>query len=717
MNLTRALEVALPDIPARTLAERYPRLDPGTTFREHIEGSKTVVRVYVPSCGGMFTFDLGEWEMTRLFDGQRSYEEIAQIYSQQSGKLYDAEAVREYAESLEESEFWYKTPQEKNIKLLQLSREERRKKLKTKSKWADLSDVTFPAFNPDRFVTWVYGKTKFIYTPWFTILTLIGFGIGLGLTITHWREISQDTLAFYSFSNKSWGDVIALYTLGMFVVAVHEFAHAHACKHYGGRVPAMGFALVYLAPAFYTDTTEGFVTGSHYQRLIISLAGVWSELILCAIATPIWWGTPPETLVHDSAHFVMMMTGIMSLVLNWNPLMKLDGYYMLCDIAGIQDLKEDSTAYASAWAKRHIWRLPVEVPYIPKRRRLGFVIYALASGLYSYTVLFVVAKFAGNFVRNFSPEWGFIPEIGVALLVFRSRIRLLVNFMKFFYLDKKDRIIAWFTSKHLLASAVLLALFLAIPFWRESVVGKFQLEPASRAVVRAHIPGVVEKILVKEGQQVTSGTPLAVLRNSHLQADVEEARAKVVLASDQVNAASARYSGYGNALMEQEQRRAQLAQLSDMKAALELSAPISGTIVSPNVSDLLGTYLRKGDEVIEVADLAALRAKIYISEFDLSKVQTGAKARLQISGRVSIPDAQVVAIAARPTEMSARLKQEAEEKGTSPLHYYLVEIVVQNQKSTLKPGMTGVARVYGARRSIGGMAWEGIADFWGRKLW
>jgi putative peptide zinc metalloprotease protein len=293
----------------------------------------------------------------------------------------------------------------------------------------------------------------------------------------------------------------------------------------------------------------------------------------------------------------------------------------------------------------------------------------------------------------------------------------LVNFMKFFYLDKKDRIIAWFTSKHLLASAVLLALFLAIPFWRESVVGKFQLEPASRAVVRAHIPGVVEKILVKEGQQVTSGTPLAVLRNSHLQADVEEARAKVVLASDQVNAASARYSGYGNALMEQEQRRAQLAQLSDMKAALELSAPISGTIVSPNVSDLLGTYLRKGDEVIEVADLAALRAKIYISEFDLSKVQTGAKARLQISGRVSIPDAQVVAIAARPTEMSARLKQEAEEKGTSPLHYYLVEIVVQNQKSTLKPGMTGVARVYGARRSIGGMAWEGIADFWGRKLW
>jgi len=47
MNLTRALEVALPDIPARKLAESYPRLDPGTTFREHIEDGRPMVRIYV----------------------------------------------------------------------------------------------------------------------------------------------------------------------------------------------------------------------------------------------------------------------------------------------------------------------------------------------------------------------------------------------------------------------------------------------------------------------------------------------------------------------------------------------------------------------------------------------------------------------------------------------------------------------------------------------
>ena len=241
--------------------------------------------------------------------------------------------------------------------MLQQSADERRKTLKVRSKWADLSDVTFPAFNPDRFLTWLYGYTKFFYTPWFTIVSLIAFTSCAALTISHWEQIGRDSVEFYNFTNKSWGDVFALYTLGMYVVAIHEFAHAHACKHYGGHVRAMGFALVYLTPAFYTDTTEGATLATRYQRLIIVMAGIWAELILCSIATPIWWGTPPQTLIHESAYFIMMMTGLMSLILNWNPLMRLDGYFMLCEIVGVADIKEKSTAFVSAWVKRKIWRL------------------------------------------------------------------------------------------------------------------------------------------------------------------------------------------------------------------------------------------------------------------------------------------------------------------------------------------------------------------------
>ena len=383
MNLTRALDVALPEIPARTLSQRLPRLDPKATFREHIEDGARVVRVYIPSSGYMFKLAPGQWALAQLFDGTRSYSEIAELYSQQTGESYDQQAIFEFSSELETAGFWYRTAQEKNVLLLLQSKEERRKNLKAKNRFSDLSIIIFPAYNPDRWLTKLHAKTQFIYTRWFTVLTVFAFLFTAGLTVSHWAEIGRDTAQFYNFSDKTFGDIVILYVLGMFVVAVHEYAHAHACKHCGGRVPAMGFALIFLTPAFYTDTTEGAVMGSRSERLVIALAGIWSELMLCSIATPVWWLTEPGTVIHEGAYFMMMLTGIVSLIVNWNPLMKLDGYHMLCEIIGIAELKEDSTVYLSAWVKRHIWRLPVEVPYVPKGRRPGFVIYALLSGAYT----------------------------------------------------------------------------------------------------------------------------------------------------------------------------------------------------------------------------------------------------------------------------------------------------------------------------------------------
>ena len=718
MNLTRALEVALPDIPARKLAESYPRLDPGTSSKEHLEDGGPIVRVYVPASKGMYTLTPDQWALAQLFNGERSYEQIAEIYSQEHGDLYNAEALREFAADMEANEFWYKTPQEQNIQLLKMTREERKKiqQQKTQNIWADLSDVNFPAFNPDRFVTWVYNKTKFIYTTWFTVVTLIGFALSGIVTVTHWGQIWADTLDFYNFSNKTWGDVFALYTLGMAVVAIHEFAHAHACKHYGARVPAMGFALIYLTPAFYTDTTEGFVKGTRYQRFVIAMAGIWSELILFAIATPVWLDTPPQTLAHDSAHFIMMMTGLMSLLLNWNPLMKLDGYYMLGEIVGIVDLKENSTAYVSAWVKRHIWGLPIEVPYVPKRRRLGFAVYALLSGAYSYTVLYILARFAGNFVRNFSPEWGFIPEIGVALVIFRSRIRLLVNFMKFVYLDKKDRIREW-VKAHAALVGVTALLVLMIPVRRESVSGKFVLEPEHMAMVRARVPGTLTAIDVREGQRVVAGEPIAKLENLPLESDYSEAHSRFVMASDRATAASLNYGAYGAAAQDRERIRKELQELTEKREALEIVSPISGVVVSPRVQDLLGTTLLGGEEIAEIAELDSLRARIYVSEWDMNKVRTGADAAIQLDGFFKTWKAHIGEISSEPGVMKMGLAGGNDLNGIAPVNFYVVDLIVANQTERLRPGMTGLARIYGRRRSLGGMAWEAIRDFWGRKLW
>ena len=538
-----------------------------------------------------------------------------------------------------------------------------------------------------------------------------------GITITHWDQIGRDTAQFYNFSNKTWGDMAVLYIILFVIVVIHELAHAYTSKHYGGRVTAMGFALVYLTPAVYTDTTEAEVTATSYQRLMVTVAGVWSELIICSIATVIWWGTAPDTPVHNAAYFMMMMTGIMSVLLNWNPLMKLDGYYMLTELTGIADIKENSTAYVSAWVKKNIWRLPVEVPYVPKRRRLGFVVYALLSGAYSYTVLYIIARFVGNIVRNFSPEWGFVPEIVVALLIFRSRIQLLGKFMKFVYLDKKDRIIAWFTPRNSMAVAAVLILFLALPFWRESASGRFLLEPVHVAEVRAHVPGMVTELNAKEGQRVSQGALLATLRDLPLQSNFENAQANLLMASHRAREASVHYTDYGSALTERERMSHNLRNVSEKAAALEMRSPIEGTIITPRVQDQLGSYLKEGQELLAVADLASLRARIYVSEYDLYKVQKHAEARLQVNGMFRRPVAEITSIAARPTELDPSLSGKVELQGMNPPHFYVVDLNVPNPDGILRPGMTGYARVYGRRRSALGLGWEAVSDFFGRKVW
>ena len=716
MNLTRALDVALPDIPAREILQRVPRIEPGATFREHLEDGERIVRVYFPSTGLMYRITWAQWSLARMFDGKRSYATIAELYSQQMGTFYDEQTIFEFASELETAGFWYKTDQEKNVLLLLQSKEERRKNLKAKSRYTDLSMITFPAFNPDRFLNWLYPKTKFIYARWFTALTSVAFLFTLGLTLSHWSEIGRDTVEFYRFADKTFTDVVVLYLLGIFVVAVHEFAHAHACKHAGGRVPAMGFALIFLTPAFYTDTTEGAVMGTRSQRLVISLAGIWAELMVCSIATPIWWLTAPDTLIHEGAYFMMMLTGIVSLIVNWNPLIKLDGYYMLTEIIGIAELKEDSTAYLSAWVKKHVWRLPVEVPYVPKRRRPFFAVYALLSGAYSYLVLTVVARFAGNVSRNFSPEWAFIPQYGVALLVFKSRIRLLVNFMKLVYLDKRDRVRAWILSRRPLLAAVAALVFCLLPLWRQSTSGHFVLEPVHRSVVRATVPGVVSDILVHEGSKVQPGELLAKLRNLTLQSDAAEAQSRLVMASARAVSAQLRHGDYGSAMQDRDRLAVQSTQLTLKAGNLELRSPIAGVVLTPHLGHRLGSYLTEGTVFLEVADVGALQARIYVSEYDMFKVREGAPATLHIDGTVQKWDSHAASVtpaaASDPT-----LMDQTTFKGLRPPQFYAVEIPVSDEGGALKPGMTGTARVYGQPRSVAGFAIETLRVVLGRKIW
>jgi putative peptide zinc metalloprotease protein len=717
MNLTRVLEVALPDIPARTIS-RAPRLPPDVVWKEHIEDGRPIVRVLVPSQDALFRFPAPNWAVAQLFDGVRSFEEIADLYSAQTGSRFDANEVREFAASLEAVDFWYKTPQEKNALLMQKDAQKRRKALKAKkSKYGDLSQITFPAVNPDKFLTWFHSYTYWVYSWWWTAITLVVFAVITGITVTHWSEIGRDTLQFFNFSEKNWADVGIFYLVAVGAMCWHEIGHGHACKHFGGRVPSMGFLLIYLMPGFYTDTTEGQVMASRPQRFVISLAGAWSELYICAVATILWWVSPPDTTLHSVAYMMMLITGIASILINFNPLVKLDGYYMMCDALGLVDLKENSTAYVSAWVKRHIWRLPVEVPYVPRRWKLGYVVYALLSGAYSYTVLYVVARFVGNIFRTFDPDWSFIPEFATAAIVFRSRIRTLVNFMKFVYLDKRERVHAWFASRHPLMLFGGLAILLFLPLWHESIQARFILEPEKRAIIRSLIPGTITQVYADEGTKVTSGEPLFGLSNSPLQSKLGRSDADYASSSMRATWAVLHYSDIGPAAQERQWLAEQSGDLKAEAASLKLVSPISGVVLTPRLRDRLASYVPEGTELAEIADLSEMRARIFVSEYDLHRLKTGAGARLMVDGSFRKWNTQVASIATQSSTIDPALAEVSKFNGLRPPNFYVVAMRLANPDGDLKPGMVGLARIYGPRRSLMGFFWTDLRRSLIRKLW
>jgi putative peptide zinc metalloprotease protein len=540
--------------------------------------------------------------------------------------------------------------------------------------------------------------------------------------VDRWSEIGRDTLEFYTFTDKGPADLAQFWVMFLVLVFCHETAHGITCKHFGSGVHQMGFNLIFLQPCFYVDVSELWVYATRWQRVAAILAGLWVELIFCALATVAWWGTAPGTGAHEFAYKVMLLTGVGSVLISMNPLIKLDGYYMLTEILRIPDLKEQSTALVSNWVKRHIFRLPVVVAYVPHRRRWLYVPYAILSGIYSYGLLFFVIRFARNVFRGYSPEWAFVPALLLAYFIFRSRLRALVGFMKIVYLDKRELLLSMRNSPRVATLAVVAVLLLLAPVWHDSVDGRFLLEPAKHAVVRAYVPGIVEQTSAEEGQPVPAGAPLVQMQNLALETQAEEALADLQVASARSTQAQLHYAGVALAEHDQEQLAERSRMLNQQRSQLSLVSPIDGVVVTPRVSDLVGSYLPAGTTILEVADLSSMKARIYVSEVDMRKIREGVYARVYVDGLHRSVPGKLASLGPAATDVEEGVISKQDYKGMILPHYYAATVLLANPDGALGIGMSGTARIYAdhswrERRSLVGFTWEQMRNFVQQKLW
>lgn len=202
-------------------------------------------------------------------------------------------------------------------------------------------------FDPDRFISWLYLKFKlrFFYRLYF-LIPAFAFSI-IMLAILFCNNFFS-----FSYSLPPQRAVFSLLfylflSLGMFV---HELAHGVTCKHWGGEVKRLGFMLYYLVPAAFSDISDSYLFNK-FRRISVLIAGPLTSIFIGLWLGGIWLFTERGSFVN-LLFYSLAWLSIFAPLFSLNPLLKFDGYYLLTEFLGMENLRGRSYIYLTSLFKK-----------------------------------------------------------------------------------------------------------------------------------------------------------------------------------------------------------------------------------------------------------------------------------------------------------------------------------------------------------------------------
>jgi len=253
-----------------------------------------------------------------------------------------------------------------------------------------------------------------------------------------------------------------------------------------------------------------------------------------------------------------------------------------------------------------------------------------------------------------------------------------------------------------------LAALLAVTLirWPFRVAGR---DPTFRAVayadVRPLVPGLVEQVLVREGEAVAQGAPLLRLRDADWRAERDAAVAARQVA-ERAAAVAAAQNNPGAERMQRDRLEAlqrQVALLDEQLAATVVRAPVTGTILTPRPEELVGAWRDEGDLLVTMGRTDSLELELGVRQRDLPRVRVGQRVRLRVD---AIPQ----------RTFTGTVTQIGELPLTSDDVYFRVRALVANPDGALRPGMVAHAKVLTDPMSVLGRVVRAPAR-WLRLAW
>ncbi|HEY6564849.1 MAG TPA: hypothetical protein VIY86_10160, partial [Pirellulaceae bacterium] len=325
-----------------------------------------------------FRVGLPEYTFISLLDGTTTVREaLAHTSSILGAHAFTEADAASICKWLVESQLAYSTASQAHDRLW-----EQTEKASSRKRWQRVNPlvIRLPLLHPDR---WIRHVTDWL-GGWFS-----GLGVLLWLTLgavaiqqlfAHWSRLPTESMHLLAADNLVW-----LFATWSLLKIAHELSHGVACKRFGGEVREAGFMLILFAPVPYVDVTSAWRFTSKWQRIVVSIAGMYTELFLASLATLVWIHTDSlRTAQH--AYNVMITASLMTVLFNANPLMRFDGYYILSDFLEIPNLSGLGQQFLWYLVRRFGMGIKVRPAQLAGWKRAFVYVYAVAALLWRILV-------------------------------------------------------------------------------------------------------------------------------------------------------------------------------------------------------------------------------------------------------------------------------------------------------------------------------------------
>ncbi|HUX24525.1 MAG TPA: hypothetical protein VMV87_07905 [Burkholderiales bacterium] len=488
----------------------------------------------------------------------------------------------------------------------------KRKRFETVKQWLlNPMSLKLPLLNPDRFLTALAPYVRWCFGPLGAALWLVVMFPALVLAAQHWPELTHN-LSDRVLSSSNLLVMLAVYPV---VKLLHELGHGFAVKRWGGAVRELGLMFLIFAPVPYVEASSSATFPSKYRRALVAAAGMLVELFLAALALYAWLLAQPG-LLRAVAFNVMVIGGVSTVVVNGNPLLRYDGYYILSDLIEIPNLAQRGVAWWAWLLDRYAFGATdaVKPDETPAEQR-WLTLYAPLAWCYrtlvTVSVIFLVA---GKFfiVGVIMALWSAISLIGMPV---RNGWKHLVSGASL----QRRRREAMRRTLATLACVAAGALLIPLPL-RTQAEGVVWLP--DHAMLHAREDGFFVRWLAAPGSVVHRGQPLYELDDRQLQAELAVDRARLAQAQARYDAdqfhdpVKAAVSG----------RQLQEARDIVRQAAIKVSrlkgyARNDGRLIVAAAQDMPGRYYKEGELLGYVLRDRELLVRAVVQQGDIDLVR------------------------------------------------------------------------------------------------